>query len=102
MSADSSRPRVDIELGGDVFALIEALYGKHDAQSLALLHTILAKLIMSHIQDTKTSFVDLTEYCQSLILALGGSQAALNESKSLRALITHDLGLPDFTDPTQD
>ncbi len=93
MHSDSNKGGIDVELGSNVLALIESLYALSDTRSLSLLHTILSKLILSNVRDANTSFVDLSEYCESLILALGGSAEALNESKSLKALITHDLGM---------
>src|SRR6266516_5580290 len=99
MNADNSQQRVEVELGSDILSLIESLYKESDTQGLTLLHIILTKLIMSDIQDTTTSFIDLAEYCQSLVRALGGSRGALNESKSMRGLIAHDLGLPEPNNP---
>jgi hypothetical protein len=93
MNSDTNKIGIEVELGSDVLALIERLYALSDTRSLDLLHTILSKLILSNVRDADTSFVDLSEYCASLILALGGSADALNESKNLKALIAHDLYL---------
>ncbi len=95
MHTENNKEGIDVALGGDLVALIELLYSHRDSRSLDLLHTILSKLIMSNVRDTSTSFVDLSEYCESLKLALDGSSKALEESKSLKMLIAHDLELPD-------
>lgn len=80
-----------MDIGNETLTLIEHLYAKRDIDGLMRLHDILATLCLQGIADERTSYVDLSEYVESLAHDLKNDTPARLETLRLRELIDGDL-----------
>lgn len=73
-----------------ILSLVDSIESYKDIEGLKVMHKLLGELILAEITDNKSSFIDIQEYCESIIIDIEQNRTP-EESVRLRELIDKDI-----------